>query len=191
MSILVRDTEMTEAEQLSVAEMTCQILEMQVKAVENQRRAFIEKFVKLNSKNRIYWYVSDSTGAIPIWHDAAFMATGVHVIGSLTGATHFSMGVQNLWPQREATQGSTPSILASATSTILQDRVITIPINHFVPALDPGFGTLQATYNVDYWYTPCAEWLLTRGDTVRCTFLSSTTDSAIPTVVLSGYKVKQ
>lgn len=182
----------TEREKFNVAQLTVQLLEQRVNQISFERRSKLSSIINLDSKNQLFWYGSDENGYIPVLQDAAFVCTGVHVIGQqLTGIT-FWISIENLWVPRQATQSySIPTHLDDATDLSVQQS-ISVPVDHFMPAhrLGQRGGTYQV--NVDYWYTPSAAWVIERGDTVRCLFKDDkTAEESLkpPLVVLSGYKV--
>jgi hypothetical protein len=154
----------------------------------SSERGFRPSSVDVNSKNQAYWYASDSNGYIPILQDAAFVCTGVHVIGA--GITSkFTISIENMWPSRQATQNA--GIPVSFPSDNIQQD-IRIPINHFLPAFSRGNIWQEIPPNVDYYYTPVSEWLIARGDTVRFIFdllPAEYGSTSVCSAVLSGYKV--
>lgn len=179
---------MSEREKYNVALMTVQILEQRVGQLLADRRTKLSSIIKLDSHNQLFWYGSDENGNIPIMQDAAFVCTGIHVIGEHLSGLEFYISIENLWTPRNATQSTAiPTQLAQVASTVTQQS-ISIPVDHFLPAYPTGDGTLPYPNNVDYWYTPTAGWIIERGDTVRALFKdNAATDT--PYVVLSGYKV--
>lgn len=179
---------MTDREKYNVALLTVQLLEQRVSQIVAERRARLSKVVNVDSRNQLFWYGSDSVGNIPIMQDAAFVCTGVHVIGEQLSGLEFYISIENLWLPRQATQSTAiPTQLAQVNSTVTQQS-ISIPVDHFLPSYPTGNAQLPYPNNVDYWYTPTAGWVIPRGDTVRCLFKDNA-DTVTPYVVLSGYKV--
>lgn len=182
-------SEITESEQLLSAQFLVKMLEDRVSQVEAERAAHLAESVDINSRNQAYWYASDVNGYIPILEDAAFVCTGIHVISQEEElVAQFLSSIENLSPSRHATQSAAvPLSFTSATNTGLRQS-ISIPIDHLLPAYTNGNSIGVNPANVDYWYTPVAEWLIERGDTIRCLFQGNASD-VVPLVILAGYKV--
>jgi hypothetical protein len=140
--------------------------------------------------------------------DAAYVCTGVHVIanefGVATngGSSGLVMSIENLWPSRQATQNAALPVNGVDARIFTMQQSISVAMDHFLPAsTDSNVGGQVDRFpvNVDYWYAPAAAWLIGRGDTLRCVFPSrpprtgslnsQTAGTAVPIVVLSGYKV--
>lgn len=179
---------MTDREKYNVALLTVQLLEQRVNQLVVERRNRLSKVVKVDSRNQLFWYASDESGNIPIMQDAAFVCTGVHVIGQCLSGLRFYISIENLWTPRQATQSTAIPTQLSQTSSLVTQQSISIPDDHFLPAYPGGQGLLPYPNNVDYWYTPTAGWVISRGDTVRCLFKDDASGLP-PSVVLSGYKV--
>ena len=179
---------MTEREKYNVAALTVQLLEQRVSQLVAARRAQLAEVVSIDSRNQMYWYGSDENGYIPILQDAAFVCTGVHVIGQELNGLEFWISVENLWVPRQATQNSYLPVELDNTANMRTQQSFSIPVDHFLPAYTQGNTVTLYAPNVDYWYTPSASWLIERGDTVRCLFKDNASDVK-PLVVLSGYKV--
>lgn len=178
---------MTDREKYGIAQLTVQLLEQRVAQLAAMRREKFGAAVNVASKNRAYWYASDENGYIPILQDAAYVCTGVHVIGQELGGLQFFISIENLWVPRQATQ-SYASPVSLGGNNITTQQSISIPVDHFMPAYTRGNAATAYPRNVDYWYTPTAAWLIERGDTVRCLF-KDYAGEVKPLVVLSGYKV--
>ena len=179
---------MTDREKYNVALLTVQLLEQRVSQIAAERRSRLSKVVSLDSKNQLFWYGSDENGYIPILQDAAFVCTGVHVIGEELSGLEFYISIEHLWVPRQATQSTAIPVQLSQLTSAVTQQSISIPVDHFMPAYPTGDAYLPYPNNVDYWYTPTAGWVIERGDTVRCLFQDNASENT-PYVVLSGYKV--
>ncbi len=183
----------TDAEQYQSALGLLQILEQRVQQAIVARRARLAKVIKLGSNDHLFWYVStgnSDTANIQILQDAAFVATGIHVIGQELDGSQFLLNLQNGWPRRDATQTQNLPVFASGlpASAFRTQVSVSVPIDHFMPAYTSGNTVGIEPLNVDYWYQPIADWLIPRGDTIAITF-ERNSGHVDPVVVLSGRKV--
>jgi hypothetical protein len=94
--------------------------------------------------------------------------------------------VANLWPSRSATQDAAfPASFSTARTVLMQSN--SVSTLHFLSAVTDLAQNMVP--NTDYWYAPTAEWLIPRGDSVRCLFSDTQEGGTPPLVALSGRKV--
>jgi len=149
---------------------------------------------QIPSRNNFFWYVADSDGLIKTQQDAAFVVESVMVAEDPTaGEKFYEIAIKDANAGRDLTGGFHP-IYEDSPVTTSEDTNF-VPGALLVPATGRPAFSLWAP-NVDDWKTTKASYILPRASVVRVVFRSSGGagvgpgfDSAVPTVVLSGYKI--
>ncbi len=188
-------------DEFEVATTQLLMLEQRIAQVKRERRAQLERYVFIDHNIRQFFYTTDEFGYIAVQQDAPFVACAIVVSGNNLGiaqattAQNFSLSIEDLGSGRQVTEGSEPlwppnfhTSLTPATMTLSPGGVLTVAVEEFSPTYRQGDDYGTTSPNTDYWHVLGAQWLIPKGDTLRCLFKPTGT-AVIPNVTLCGFKV--